>query len=289
MGKVITVMNMKGGVGKTTATANLGGNMALYEHGGKYRNVLMIDYDPQFNLSQAYIPAKEYGILEQDKRTVLSVLIDDPTDLDPFKLRVSGNEEPPKVSAIEFVSRLKGAKSGKLAIIPSTLDLMYVALAEPETKTKPIEERFRKFIGEAKNDYDVVLIDCHPAGSIFTKTALRSSDYVIIPVVPERYSVRGVGLMLRFIEAQRMGTDKPKPYILFNRVPRQGTSSQEKTIRSNPHYTDQCLIHTLKAYSAFSEPIEGQGFVWFSGKPYSREARNNLNAVAEEIVTKLEL
>jgi len=282
-------MNMKGGVGKTTATANIGGNLAMYEHAGKRRDVLLIDYDPQFNLSQAYIPAKIYESLEKAKKTVLSVLLDDPTNLDPFHLHVSGNEEPPKVAAIEYLSRPKGPRSGKLAMIPSTLDLMYVALAEPETKTKPIEERFRKFVTEARANYDVVLIDCHPAGSIFTKTALRSSDHVLIPVVPERYSVRGVGLMLRFIEAQRMGNAGPEAHILFNRMPRNGVTEQEQTIRSNPLYTARCLDRTLKGYSAFAEPMEGHGFVWFSGKPYSRQARLNLHAVTDEIVSKLNL
>lgn len=287
MGKVITVMNMKGGVGKTTVAANLGGNLAFYKHGDKRRNVLLVDYDPQFNLSQAYIPVAEYAKIEKARTTVLSVLLDDPTKLDPFRLHVSGNEQPPKLSEIEYVAYKQSASRGKLAIVPSTLDLMYVALGEPETKTKPIEERFRKFIDEARAAYDVVLIDCHPAGSIFTKTALRNSDHVLIPVVPERYSVRGVGLMLTFIDAQRLGDSGPQPHILFNRMPRTGATSQEQTIRSNPHYTKKCLTRTLKEYSAFAEPMEGQGFVWFSGKPWSGQARGNLHGVTQEIVDKL--
>ena len=289
MGKVITVMNMKGGVGKTTVTANLGGHLAFYKHGEKYRNVLLVDYDPQFNLSQAYIPVAEYAKIEKARTTVLSVLLDDPTKLDPFRLHVSGNEQPPKLSEIEHVASKQSTNRGKLAIVPSTLDLMYVALGEPETKTKPIEERFRKFIAEARAAYDVVLIDCHPAGSIFTKTALRNSDHVLIPVVPERYSVRGVGLMLKFIEAQQLGNSGPQPHILFNRVPRTGVTEQERTIRSNPHYTKHCLTHTLKEYSAFAEPMEGKGFVWYSGKPWSGQARGNLYGVTREIVDRLQL
>lgn len=289
MGKVITVMNMKGGVGKTTVTANLGGHLALYKHADRYRDVLMVDYDPQFNLSQAYIPSAEYSSLEKGGSNVLSVLIEDPTKLDAFKLHVSGNEEPPALKDIEHIIYKKALRRGRLAIASSTLDLMYVALAEPETKTKPIEERFRKFIDEAKNAYDVVLIDCHPAGSIFTKTALRSSDDVIIPVIPERYSVRGVGLMLTFIEAQRLGSSGPTPHILFNRMPKRGVTPQEQTIRSNNRFTDKCLAQTLKEFNAFGQPMEGQGFVWYSRKPWSRQARRNLYTVVSEIVERLQL
>jgi hypothetical protein len=120
MGKVITVMNMKGGVGKTTVTASLGGFLAHYKVGGKTRNVLLIDYDPQFNLSQSYIPASQFEAHEKGGRTVLSVLLDDPTKLDPFRLRVSGNEKPPKLSEIEVLLRKPSANSGRMAIVLST-------------------------------------------------------------------------------------------------------------------------------------------------------------------------
>jgi len=58
VGIVITVMNMKGGVGKTTVSMHLAGVFARYMIGNKPRKILAIDYDPQFNLSQAFLPAK---------------------------------------------------------------------------------------------------------------------------------------------------------------------------------------------------------------------------------------
>ncbi len=62
MGTIITVMNMKGGVGKTTVTAHLGGIFARYDILGRPRKVLLIDYDPQFNLSQVFLPSTQRRI-----------------------------------------------------------------------------------------------------------------------------------------------------------------------------------------------------------------------------------
>ncbi|WP_428981005.1 ParA family protein [Lichenibacterium dinghuense] len=82
MATVVTVMNMKGGVGKTTVTAHLAGILGLQPVGGKPPlRVLAIDYDPQFNLSQAYIPAKQYFALEKARKTTLAILMDDGTAL----------------------------------------------------------------------------------------------------------------------------------------------------------------------------------------------------------------
>jgi chromosome partitioning protein len=78
MAIVVTVMNMKGGVGKTTVAMHIAGALARYRWPSKNPiRVLMIDYDPQFNLSQAFLPAKDYFALEKAKKTVLSVLQED--------------------------------------------------------------------------------------------------------------------------------------------------------------------------------------------------------------------
>jgi len=175
MGIVITVMNMKGGVGKTTVTMDLAGAAARFKLNNTPRKVLAIDYDPQFNMSQAFLPAKTYFSLEKQRKTTLSVLLDDETNLDPYQLQVPGKHTPPKVA--DIATRIYNYTNAHLDLVPSTLDLMYVALGQATTQTKPIEERFQKFIAECRSIYDLVFIDCHPAGSLFTKTSLRNSSY----------------------------------------------------------------------------------------------------------------
>jgi len=277
---------MKGGVGKTTVAMHLGGVIARYKFGGKRRSVLLVDYDPQFNLSQAFIPPKKYFDIEKHRRTALAILQDDETDIDPFCLQVPGNESPPRVLALTHkVYRFVDGR--KLDLIPSTLDLMYIALGQSLKRTKPMEERFAKFMAECRKKYDLIFIDCHPAGSLFTKTSLKNSDHVIIPVVPQRYAVRGIALMLKFIESKSLATDAPTPHILFNLTDRIGISKEVREIRSTKKFAKLCMTTTLKRYKAFSEPLDGKGFVWSSRKPWSTYAFQNLYAVAEEFVNRI--
>lgn len=279
-------MNMKGGVGKTTVTVNVAGALAVYNLGGKPSpKVLAIDYDPQFNLSQAFLPAKKYFAIEKSGKTTLSILIDDGKDLNPYKLQVPGNHTPPSVKNLS--TQVFKNSTGGLDLIPSTLDLMYVALGQATSNTSPIEERFEKFIAECRSLYDVIFIDCHPAGSLFTKTSLLNSDYVLIPVVPQKYAVRGIGLMMEFIKAKKAGTKAAEPMILFNSTSRNGVSSEESAIRADSKYAPFCLSSTLKWYKAFGEPEGGNGFVWHSGKPYSTAALGNLLTVAREVRLKV--
>ncbi len=208
-------MNMKGGVGKTTVCMHLAGALGYYKY-RRSRKILAIDYDPQFNLSQAYISPTKYFSLEKSRKTTLSVLVDDDTDLDPFDIQLPGSHTPPAVSALAHTVYSFAGGFG-LDIVPSTLDLMYLALGQTDLKTAPMEERFEKLISEARGLYDVVLIDCHPAGSLFTKTSLRNSDHVLIPVAPtSSYAVRGIGLMMNFVSSKKVGNAGPKPHILFN-------------------------------------------------------------------------
>ncbi|MGJ8617355.1 MAG: ParA family protein [Sulfitobacter sp.] len=281
MSQVVTVMNMKGGVGKTTLTAHLAGILSCYIVNGKAQKVLAIDYDPQFNLSQSLIPAKKYFSLEKARKTSLSILVDDVVNLDPFQLQVPGNHTPPKVS--DLAHRVYTRSTSHLDVVPATLDLMFVALGQANSNISPMEERFSKFIDEARKSYDLILIDCHPAGSVFTKTALSNSDFTIIPVAPSKFSERGVGLMLTFMTSKKVGSAAPKPIIVFNNVPRAGVTATEVQIRGNSKYSSFCLPSTLKKYKAFEDPEGGKEFVWDSKKPFSTSAFNNLIQVATEI------
>jgi len=285
-GTVVTVMNMKGGVGKTTVSMHIGATAAaVFKNHGMTLKVLLIDYDPQFNLSQALLQPKRYFALEKAKKTILSVLIEDEDQIDPYHLQVPDNEKPPSVDDIK-TTVLSYTNGATLDLIPSTLDLMYVALGQANVSTKPIEARFAKFITECRSKYDLVIIDCHPAGSIFTKTSLRNSDHVVIPVAQHRYAVRGIGLMTTFIEAKKQGGSGPTPHILFNLTSRTMVSSEEKQIRANSNYSSICFTHTLKKYTAFTELDEGKGYVWANKKSYSTEAWQNVYTVTKEFLSR---
>lgn len=287
MGKVVTVMNMKGGVGKTTVTVNLGAGMANYMIDGKPRSVLLIDYDPQFNLSQVLLEPKTYFSLEAQKKTCLSILQDPASHRDPFKILVPGNHAPPPPSKVAH--RVIRYATTHLDLIPSTLDLMYLALGDSSNKTHVFDERFEKFIAACRPLYDLIMIDCHPAGSILTRTSLRNSDHVLIPVAPQPFALRGIGLMMKFISsAQSMGNG-PRPHILFNLAPRTGQSKEELEVRNTPDLAANCFASTLKKYKAFSDPMAGKNFAWKSGKSFSKEAMSNLLAVLTELSTRCSL
>lgn len=289
MAKVVTVMNMKGGVGKTTVSMHLAAASVAWQFESKApRRVLVIDYDPQFNLSQSLLSSKAYYALEANKQTILSVLTEDEDDLDPYHLQVPGNEKPPAVADIA-TRVMTPAKNRSLDLVASTLDLMYVALGQADGSLKPMEARFSAFIAECRSSYDLIIIDCHPAGSIFTKTSLRNSDFVVIPVMPQKYAVRGIGLMMSFIEAKKQGGRGPSPLILFNNVPRAGTAKEETSIRNDAKYGPLCMENSLKKYTAFSEPEHGSGFAWQSKKAYSSEASGNIHRVCKEFLEKVGL
>jgi len=118
MGVVVTVMNMKGGVGKTTVAVHLAGSLALWEMGSKWRKVLLIDYDPQFNASQALIPSRKYYDIENGHKTIMSVLVEDQTNLDPYRLQVPGTEEPPPLAEIVH-NVYAGTHGNRLGACPS--------------------------------------------------------------------------------------------------------------------------------------------------------------------------
>jgi chromosome partitioning protein len=285
MATVVTVMNMKGGVGKTTVCAHLAGMLAHYEYGGQRRRVLAIDYDPQFNLSQMYIPHATYFSLEKEGKTSLAILKDDETKVAPFHLDVPGNQIPPLPR--ELAHKIYPLQNGgRLDLVPSTLDLMYIALGQTTKRTNVYEERFRKFIDACRAHYDVVLIDCHPAGSILTKTSLANSDHVVIPVLASQFSSRGIALMREFIKSMQR---KLPFHIIFNNNGTRASKKDEDAIRADPHYAKHCLVSSLRKWKALSDPSGGGGFVWYSGRPHSRNAWSNVNTLVKELVARLSL
>lgn len=193
--KIISIINMKGGVGKTTLTANIG--WALTEFHNK--NVLLVDVDMQANLSQYFIKPEEYVDLinragaHTNQLTVMDIYGKRRATA-PSTVKRSGH----KVSEPDFnLDNLKVeiySKNGAhLHLIPSTLKLV-------DLNPVNAENRLKRFLDNIKGNYDYILIDCPPTMYFFAKSALISSDAYLIPIKPDYLSSFGFLLLEKIIK-----------------------------------------------------------------------------------------
>lgn len=164
---VISVVNQKGGVGKTTTTVSLGA--ALAEYG---RRVLIVDFDPQGALSVALgLNPNELGL------TVYNLLSD------------------PSCNVREVIRK---TEQGNLDLLPSNIDL---AAAELQLVSEVGREHaLARALEPVLADYDIILIDCQPSLGLLTLNALSASTGVIVPLECEYFALRGVALLTETIE-----------------------------------------------------------------------------------------
>ena len=165
MGKIIAVVNQKGGVGKTTSTVNL--TAALTELGLK---VLMVDFDPQANASSG---------LGVDKRKIKNSAYD-----------VAINEVPAREAIVH-------TKYGD--VLPSSADLAGAAVELIAVEHR--ERQLEKALSAVKNDYDVIFIDCPPSLELLTLNGLCACDGILIPVQCEYYALEGLSDLMATMRA----------------------------------------------------------------------------------------
>lgn len=173
MGKVVSIANQKGGVGKTTTAINL--STVLAKRGKK---VLLIDADPQGNGTSGL------GIDKEQKFSTYDVLIED----------------------IEIENTLQSTQIKNLDLCPSNINL-----AGAEVQLVSMEEReyrLKNKIENIKNKYDFIIIDCPPSLGLVTLNAFTASDSVLIPVQCEYYALEGLGQLLNTIELVKRSTNK---------------------------------------------------------------------------------
>lgn len=168
--KVVSVINYKGGVGKTTITNNLASDLA---HRGK--RVLAIDLDPQANLTFSYIPVKEWAD-HYASQTTLKYWFD--SILQDISPRPSFKQLIIKKEKVDLICSHLG-----LINIDSELSTGLVGATMEQCKTNfiKIHSYIKNELEQFREDYDIVLIDCPPNFNIVTKNALVASDYYIVP------------------------------------------------------------------------------------------------------------
>ncbi|QGU00412.1 ParA-like protein [Candidatus Syntrophocurvum alkaliphilum] len=195
MAKVISLINLKGGVGKTTLTVALAEFMAAV-YGLK---VLVIDIDPQTNSTVALIDEHEWKRRNVRGQTLLSVFKDSVNKYPVF----SADE-----AIIKDVSNVGGGIKG-LDLLPSSIDLIEFqdeVLYKGKGVTQDSVMQLRNAIADRINEYDMVMIDCPPDLGLFTQNGLLISDYYLIPVVPDILSTYGIPQIVQRINRFKKNT-----------------------------------------------------------------------------------
>ena len=175
----ICVINLKGGVGKSTITALL----SRYAFNELKKDVLAIDLDPQANLSQGLMHQGYSGFLSEKRPSIVEVFAG---YIPPNK---QGGAQPLKPEAVSEIILDSGDK--KLELIASRFDFSD-ALTDA---VRPDPRVLAKFLSENFKDKDLIFIDCSPTESVFTTAAYHASDYVLIPVKPEFFATIGFPLL----------------------------------------------------------------------------------------------
>jgi chromosome partitioning protein len=169
---------MKGGVGKTTLAVNL----AWFIHKTDKKNVLIVDLDPQFNATQYLMTFDKFESHRKASGTLANLFIDEP------RLRLSATTKKKKtIDPNTVLVEIDHADNGtRFMLLPSELTLGWVVKnpAQMEYKLEKILERLRP-------NFDYIFIDCAPTESVLTTMTLTASDYVIVPIRPDRYAILG--------------------------------------------------------------------------------------------------
>lgn len=180
---------MKGGVGKTTLAVNL----AWYLHAVENKNVLLVDLDPQFNATQ-YVMSYTAFIKHTKEHGTIADLLIDPAKLD---LRLKKVKKNPKKTL--HCVQASGAK--RFDLLPAELKLAWVVKNPAQ-----MEYKLEKVLSTLREDYDYVFIDCAPTDSVLTTMALGSSDFLLIPMRPDRFSILGFANLNETIKTFRANT-----------------------------------------------------------------------------------
>jgi chromosome partitioning protein len=213
----ISLINMKGGVGKTTLAVNIAWELC------RTKQVLLIDLDPQFNATQYLMDYETFDKHRQTAGTVADVL------LEPNRQRMPlGKQKAKQVNIEKYIVTIEETPRGRFAFLPAEL-----GLAKAVKNPQGVEYKLQKALSKQQKQFDYILIDCAPTDSVLTTTALMASDYILVPVKPDRFSVLGYAQIQEVLEDFRVTYPDPHEVrdlgVVFTQV--KGTS----------HIQDQCM------------------------------------------------
>ncbi len=277
MAHKVALINMKGGVGKSTLAVNLAWEMATDPW---HKSVLVVDLDPQFNCSQYLVGARQMEeVISSAQPTVWDIF----EQLTAVPGRPSAAIDPMNAVVSVYFPR----SGGSIDLIPSRLELSQ-ALRNPAGK----EQLLRQAVDQLEGKYDLVIIDCAPTESMLTTAAYLVADHLLIPVRPEFLSTIGLPLLEQSLNdfAALYPSNSPEVLgLVFNAI--SGYSPEEVTSRNEVQG-----VANASGWPVFDEEVgysksfpksarEGSPIFWTS---YARTTtKGNFHRFAREFANRI--
>lgn len=262
--KVISMINMKGGVGKTTLLVNIAYELATTLN----KKVLVVDMDPQFNATQMLLlrssEIDNYPEIEKSNQTIAGLLL-------------GGNSMIKKDDMVTIESSIHPLKRiSNLHLIPGDL-----RLTDFEVSRRGAERALRTELQTVLDKYDYILIDTPATYSIYSQSALIASDYYLTPLMPDMFAVLGYSLLKKKVA---------KDYLLEDHLPK--SLGVVVNLWSNTLVKRQQIIDDLDADYVFNAKItdkevnrSGSGSVLMSDRKLNND---EIHALVTELLGRIE-
>lgn len=268
MAVVLSSINLKGGVGKTTISVNF----AAY-CGRRRLRTLLVDLDPQTNATFSTIGVENWKKHAKNHGTIADLL----------GARSHAHAEGKQKTAKDVLYKKVFTN---VDLIPSHLDLFTVDLDLAGATAR--ERKLTKALKQIENDYDIIICDCPPNLTLPTQNALAMSTHYVVPVSLDFLSTLGIGILLGRIEELSNDLDQPliNAGIVISRVgrPAQHRDTTEASIRVL--YKELVLSQTIKDRSDISKAAEERRSIFETS---NNDAINEFNALFDELYTRIGL
>ena len=251
MGKIISIANQKGGVGKTTTSLNLAASLGVLE-----KKVLLIDADPQANATSGLgfdldeIEAGTYEVLEHQVLASAAILESESPNLD---------------------------------VMPAHLDLVAAEIEIVDYENR--EYMLKTALNEIKDQYDYIIIDCAPSLGLITLNALTAADSVIIPIQCEYFALEGLGKLLNTIKGIQQHHNKELDIegLLLTMYDSRLRLSNQVLDEVNNHFPQMVFKTIITRNVRLSEaPSFGETIIQYDAA--SKGAENYLNLAREFLI-----
>ena len=231
---VFLLLNMKGGVGKTTLAANLAGT---FHASGK--SVLLIDLDAQANLSNLLVSEQQYVESVSVDRSVISCFenslatgLTESAAGQLFHIDATGLVPTPTRLAFNLRNPLA---MQRIDLIIGQFELFKFSLTQNYPQMPSCRHRFLEFVRTAQRQYDIVVLDAAPSNSFLTECAIEAATDIIAPTTPDKYAWRGIQAIGRLME-EGLQMETPRPvHVVLNNVPADVSKAEQAIVDAYPN------------------------------------------------------